>query len=492
MDLVWLFWGSGIDPRMSITSSSEQTRRFVNGTGERPMTRKPPDIQLPGFQIRSAAPQAHIRSYRIITPLFGGGVEPQHADPITVVRASEIRGQLRFWWRATQGGRYGPDGLAAMKRDEDALWGSTSSPSLVQVEVRNVTTGALLTKAGGKNSFSFGDPIKSPISYAAFPLREVSEGPASGGLAFGVEFQLVVTLPADQKWREQVIAALWAWETFGGIGARTRRGFGALHCHCVEGVQDAGPWLPSKSDEQTVQQWLHDHLARFVQPGNGPQDVPLLDRERLPTIGKSANVTSFQGNFEKTMRTLLIDSGCSQAQVNDWLPALTAWYYPIEQMRRFRQKRRTNAQGRPFGRSYWPEPDEIRRRTVGFNSKRTELSKVRKFPRAAFGLPIVFQFKDGADQPRGSKIDPPQTTLQGARHDRLASRLILRPLACADGRFVSMALVLHAPALPPGGLKLDGASQSGSIDTHPLTPAEASFPPLHGKTDVLQAFLDTL
>lgn len=460
------------------------------------MTRKPPDIQLPGFQIRSAAPQAHIRSYKVITPLFGGGVEPQHADPITVVRASEIRGQLRFWWRATRGGQYGPDGLAAMKRDEDALWGSTSSPSLVQVEVRNVKEGELITsyQIWKKNKIidvHMGDP-DSPLSYAAFPLRKTETGSTPGGLRLGVSFDLVVTLPSDQQKRQEVIAALWAWETFGGIGARTRRGFGALHCHCVEGVQDAGPWLPSKSDEQTVQQWLHDHLTHFVQPGNGPQDVPLLDRERLPTIGKSANVTSFQGNFEKTMRTLLIDSGCSQAQVNDWLPALTAWYYPIEQMRRFRQKRRTNAQGRPFGRSYWPEPDEIRRRTVGFNSKRTELSKVRKFPRAAFGLPIVFQFKDGVDQPEGSKIDPPQTTLQGARHDRLASRLILRPLACADGRFVSMALVLHAPVLPPGGLKLDGASQSGSIDTHPLTPAEASFSPLHGKTDVLQAFLDTL
>lgn len=455
------------------------------------MTRKPPEINPPAIQTLSTAPQVHIRSYKIITPLFGGGVAPQHADPISVVRASEIRGQLRFWWRATQGGRYELKGLAAMKQDEDAIWGSTSRPSLVQIEVRNVIRGVPLTKAGGNNGFFFGDPIRSPISYAAFPLREASGGPAPGGLVFGVEFQLAITLPAEQRWRDQVIAALWAWETFGGIGARTRRGFGALCCHHVEGVQDVGPWQPESANEQIVRQWLEEHLARYVQPGNGPGDVPLLDRERLPVLGKNPNIRAFQGNFENKMRELLIASGCQQTQVNDWLPALVAWYYPIEQMRKFRQKRHNNAQHRPFGRSHWPEPDEIRWRFPnGFRGRHAKPAppnrrRTNKFPRAVFGLPIVFQFKDTA-------IDPPQTILQGDHHDRLASRLILRPLACADGGFVSMALVLSAPSLPPRGLKLEGANQSGGIDTQPLTATEASFPPLNGKPDVLRAFLDTL
>lgn len=455
------------------------------------MTRKLPEMHPPELRLRANKLVTHIRSYHVITPLFGGGVEPQHVDPISVVRASEIRGQLRFWWRATQGGRYGSEGLNKMKEDEDALWGSTSRPSLVQVEVRLVNQGKLIAKAGGNNPFFFGDPIRSPISYAAFPLRATSGGSEPGGLSFGVEFQLAVTLPPDPAQRQQVIAALWAWETFGGIGARTRRGFGALHCYRVEGVHDAGPWQPSSSDEQTVQQWLEEHLARYVQPGNGPRDVPLLDRERLPVLGKNPNIRAFQGNFENKMRELLIASGCQQTQVNDWLPALVAWYYPIEQMRKFRQKRHNNAQGRPFGRSHWPEPDEIRWRFPnGFRGRHAQPAppnrpRTNKFPRAAFGLPIVFQFKDTA-------IDPPQTTLQGAHHDRLASRLILRPLACADGRFVSMALVLNAPSLPPGGLKLEGAHPSGGINTRPLTATEANFPPLNGRTDVLRAFLETL
>ncbi len=59
------------------------------------------------------------RRYELITPLFGGGVEPAHSDPITVVRATEIRGHLRFRWRATRGGQFGGD-LQKMKAAEAA------------------------------------------------------------------------------------------------------------------------------------------------------------------------------------------------------------------------------------------------------------------------------------------------------------------------------------------------------------------------------------
>src|SRR2546423_570031 len=59
--------------------------------------------------------------YVVITPLFGGGVAPAVADPVTVVRGSEIRGHLRFWWRACRGGQYNGD-LCAMKETEDLIW----------------------------------------------------------------------------------------------------------------------------------------------------------------------------------------------------------------------------------------------------------------------------------------------------------------------------------------------------------------------------------
>ena len=44
-----------------------------------------------------------IRKYKVITPLYGGGEETQKPDSVTTVRASEVRGHLRFWWRALHG-----------------------------------------------------------------------------------------------------------------------------------------------------------------------------------------------------------------------------------------------------------------------------------------------------------------------------------------------------------------------------------------------------
>ena len=153
-----------------------------------------------------------------------------------------------------------------------------------------------------------------------------------------------------------------------------------------------------------------------------------------------------------------------------------AWSILIRRLSEFRQT--------PYGRdgsSLWPEAEAIREITKNGHS-------TRKFPRAAFGLPIVFHFIGGV---------PVDTTLQGAEqeHDRLASPLILRPLKCKDGQIVKavgVALVLDTLRTPPKGLLL---SEKGNED-HPhsvnsaLSPKEATaLPMLKGETDILKAFL---
>src|SRR5258708_3373767 len=69
----------------------------------------------------------------VITPIAGGGVEAKTPDPVTPVRGTEIRGQLRFWWRATRGAAF--DTVARLKEREDEIWGSTKKASQVAVEV---------------------------------------------------------------------------------------------------------------------------------------------------------------------------------------------------------------------------------------------------------------------------------------------------------------------------------------------------------------------
>src|SRR5260370_740083 len=77
----------------------------------------------------------------------------------------------------------------------------------------------------------------TPSAYAAFPLQPKEEEVYQQNLKLkevqsNIRFKLTISFPAHQ--RLEIEATLWAWETFGGIGARTRRGFGALRCISIK------------------------------------------------------------------------------------------------------------------------------------------------------------------------------------------------------------------------------------------------------------------
>lgn len=395
------------------------------------------------------------RTYELITPLFGGGVEPRAADPVTRVRASEVRGQLRFWWRACRGGSYNGD-LQRMREAEAALWGAASTekearPSQVQVRAEVTARGSDrdVFRAPGKAA-----PDWRTLAYAAFPLQG-DEKKAPDKVLEGVEFSLVLIFPASL--RAEVEAALWAWETFGGLGGRTRRGFGALRLVNIDNVPVGLP------EGGRVEAEIRAGLRKHVVNGTWPCGVPHLSSDLR------MRVTSIRSDSRD------------------------AWEHLIRCLKDFRQSRNAGISRERPGRSRWPEPDEIRRLTHRRCPRHAEsLSGIRKFPRAAFGLPIAFHFR------RDDVGDPEETVLKGAdkAYERLASPLILRPLACKKGA-VGLAAVLEGtgPGTLPGGLILQ---KKDDPDTHwparaLLEPSEAAeIQPLQGRVDVLQAFLDTV
>jgi len=258
----------------------------------------------------------------------------------------------------------------------------------------------------------------------------------------------MLTLTFPQKHQAEVEAALWAWETFGGVGARTRRGFGALKLVSVNGK----PVTPPRTAK--VESEIRRGLRQHVVDGEWPAGVPHLSRK------PEMKVTKRQGNPD------------------------AAWKYLITRLKKFRQARHPGTLPKQPGRSKWPEPDAIRRLMGQRSTKHpNDVLNINKFPRAAFGLPVVFHFKD--------KDDPQDTILQRKDYDRLASPLILRPLACADGA-VGLALILEGTGLTelPGELVLKVAEKTV---TAVLDKAEAGeIEPLGGDPDVLSAFLKTL
>lgn len=371
------------------------------------------------------------RRYQFLTYVFGGGVKvrehEKHADPVTPIRVASVRGQLRFWWRACNPSRC--ETIEDLRRREAEIWGATSQASRVEVTVVSQLSvlktvqvfyyddqGRLKTKPGMRE-----------IAYGAFPLqpsREAQGQREQPGTLFDYgskEFALGLTFP--ESLRGDVEAALWAWETFGGLGGRTRRGFGA-----ISPVQAPGADVSS----------LVSTLAKYQENPRLP-GVPSLHHARFAVASQTSGT------------------------------ALAAWKMGLGLLQRIRQGEgegrndRTPNTQKPAGRSRWPEPDEIRRLTgksAPLHSK--PVVAVQRFPRAVFGMPIVFHFHPGSDAEPGSKGDPKMKhlQLQPVGFERFASPLIIRPIP--DGPVFRAAALALCSEVPDAELVADKKSYSAN------------------------------
>lgn len=418
-----------------------------------------------------------IRTYKLITPLFGGGAEPQKPDAITTVRGPEVRGLLRFWWRAIRGGNLEFDGdVNKMKKREEEIWGSAAKegkpgPSEVKMSVKVLNRGTddrpFEVTRNKKNKLITKLREGSIVpAYAAFPLQPKKEdlkqaGQETAAVKVGVEFILEISYPG--KWEDDVKAALWAWEVFGGLGGRTRRGFGALQL--IESLTDGSKDGISLLDYGDPETSLRKKLSEYASSGNWCESVPHLD-----------------AGLRKMKIIKPISSSANQV-----------WNDLIKQYQSFRQKR-----NKKLGISLWPEANELRRR-LGRELNWPEEIKtpelVHKFPRAVFGLPILMHLPHD-DPDLAFTLQGKSDSETDKKFERLASVLILKPIPCSNGKAIGLAAILDAPTIPPYGLEIKEPMDNQESIEWKLTKDDVKTNPLKlvvgNETDVIQAFLDFL
>lgn len=427
---------------------------------------------------------------KVITPMFGGGVEAGVPDTGMPIRPSSIRGHLRFWWRATRGARY--ETVKELRQREGEIWGATDncSPISIVVEAKRVNSTACAGyKWNPKKSQGRGgqelvwkppfDQHAQTLPYVLFPFqgkppRSQHENPEKvpAEQVGSIEFKLNVNIPTTNKMtglaqehneqrkkldlsalneqdadiKNDVEAAIWAWVNFGGIGARTRRGCGALHC--VNAPPSIDDFHAPRSED--VQSWLSNKLSHF----DISTSSPVRD---WPTFPKIILLKTVNGD------------------------AIRAWSEAVSPLKMFRQGeevgRDAGADHRP-GRSRWPEAESIRELVAAqrllpsagrapwhpVDSRRsgTTPMPVNSFPRAEFGMPVIFELREESIQKNkktgiweGSKTPPfMKPSLQpGKEVDRMASPLILRPIKLSSGSFAAMIALLPVKPLVDAYLK---------------------------------------
>lgn len=362
-----------------------------------------------------------------LTPIYGGGVKAGEPDPLMPVRAAAIRGQLRFWWRLLK--QHHPEKPltgAELFAAEREIWGGMAEKNQDYASKVRVRVNEFRNKRKVPCKAFLSNQQNPALDYVLFPARN---NPSSELLEAGMRFTLTVEYP--DQYRTEVIETLRWWASFGGLGARSRRGLGAVSVKY------------KKPDNEFLGPVTEEEAKRY-----GCLLIPKKDRKTKAV-------------------TVLKD-------------AIEAWSEAVTPLRDFRQKpdlgRNPGQSPNRPGRSRWPEPDSIRVITNCPDLARTPTARHPPkhpagigFPRAAFGLPIIFEFK-------GEPTDPYKTELASQYEGgRMASPLILKPMAWADKQYASVALLLpvgHLKRLQPT-LKKSGASASSP----PLYPSRSHSEP---------------
>jgi|GEM_PF-3314246 len=152
-----------------------------------------------------------------ITPALWGGANPK-AEP--EIRSASIKGLLRYWWRVfIQGCRFlsSPE----LAKREAALFGTTESASPFVVRAYPIGEAKSVSVDLQKGA------IREP-AYFLFPFRQQERQAWKDGGKFRVE---ILPRPgaklSPQDWKE-IQASFWLLAHLGGIGTRSRRGFGSF------------------------------------------------------------------------------------------------------------------------------------------------------------------------------------------------------------------------------------------------------------------------
>jgi CRISPR-associated protein Cmr1 len=310
---------------------------------------------------------------RLITPMFGGGYKAREVDTVQPIRPAAIRGHLRFWWRATAGARY--TSVADLHKAERELWGAAATkdnPAVGKVAIRvEVKDKGQMVGYGSRGGLP---------KYFLFPFRPQKNIPATKGRENVVfTLRLILDTSLSEAQRAEVTTALKAWIAFGGVGARTRRGCGAL---TVLG-NNANQWLPPT---QGLAEWL-----------GMPRDAA-SDHDWTTLAGARGFITLTK-NAEDA-----------------WCKLGSFW-------ERFRR-------GGLVSGTKWSDYRDV---LCNLDDQHDELALAKPF----LGLPIEYQ-EFGEQTPFTGTLEPAQS-------GRMASPVILKPIALQGGEFGALVLVMHAP-----------------------------------------------
>ncbi|MGL4305098.1 MAG: type III-B CRISPR module RAMP protein Cmr1 [Mycobacteriaceae bacterium] len=376
-------------------------------------------------------------TFTTVSPLFGGAEAGPDSDD-SPIRVPSIRGALRYWFRAVAAA-HGVIELNDLWEAEEAIFGSTKKPSSIAIRVR--AQPSLAHNREPRWTSEIG--IKYLLGQGLWDQskRQLSRSYVNPGSRFIVEFRF----SDDEKINSQLMLAIWAWVIYGGLGARVRRGFGAIECTQVVGALP-GNWQSRseiwRPDWNALQQDpIPPWITELGDPGWGEMnreefndDLPLPQFPVLSHQWWGGSLRSESQNNQNSWETVLNAAGIS-------------W-------RNFRLGKAPNDHQNKD--SFSPEwITSIRAGAVG-----------RRYDVAGLGLPVNYFEKGSRFKAMVSGVDKNKQSL------RRASPVWIKLVQNEKNEFIVFTHVFYSELLPDGAKLVKKVS---GVKTYLDQPAKGDF-----------------
>jgi CRISPR-associated protein Cmr6 len=186
---------------------------------------------------------------KLVTPAFFAGADQTDKEGCDL-RPATLRGQLRWWWRTMHAAHVSSKTLLDL---ENVIWGDTKNSGCVQVSLTR--EGEIVFEGLDRRISDNHRVIENPeffrhyridrpqgqgtpgLFYASYGMEISRNGRTQRYIAKGgswqVHFKIRPNVQSNPRMESsdivnQVKYSLWLLTQFGGVGAKSRRGFGSL------------------------------------------------------------------------------------------------------------------------------------------------------------------------------------------------------------------------------------------------------------------------
>ena len=265
-----------------------------------------------------------------ITPLIMAGSNPKELE----LRTQSIKGALRWWYRFRKA--FECASLGELKRSESEIWGSTDGASKVALFIAEGEDGpwrAVLKPSSRPAYLCMNDQRPKGVDGALKPYDRIKRPSFQGKL-------FLKLVAKERRYLEEAEDTLGFLSSFGGLGARWRRGFGSVEVYRKEGSR----WTFLEVGDELLGTGSPRAGSEFhMFPNLGSVGFWKLEPSGGVWLSWSDAMNSIRDNFFRPLKSLLGLKGIGRSANPRWASPLIISikrkgraYYGIVMLHRYR------------------------------------------------------------------------------------------------------------------------------------------------------------